>query len=314
MNQNLSFIAPQPLITAVLFLVFNRLDTTKKVFDAIRQAKPPRLYIASDGARSNKESESEKVQIVRDYIIENIDWECEVRTLFREENLGCKYAVSGAISWFFETEENGIILEDDCLPSQSFFWYCESLLDKYKNDDSVYLISGDSRASESFEMLEDYAFCKYPMVWGWASWRRVWNRYDPELIDWPNQKDELPKKISSHGPTIKFWKNIFDRMYNKEIDTWDHQLSYLLLSSGGKCIVPKINLITNIGFGKDATHTTNSKSASANRESYEMVLPLRHAINNYSEQKINNFYDKNEFSYNSLITRVISKCARIIKN
>ena len=223
MSQNMSFIAPQPLATAVLFLVFNRLDTTKKVFNAIKQAKPPRLYIASDGARSNKEGEYEKVQIVRDYIIKNIDWECEIYTLFRKENLGCKYAVSGAITWFFETEEQGIILEDDCLPSHSFFWYCESLLNRYKNDDSVYLISGDSRASESFGMVEDYAFCKYPMIWGWASWKRVWDNYDLELKDWPNQRDVLPKKISSHGPTIKFWKNIFDRMYNKEIDTWDHQ-------------------------------------------------------------------------------------------
>ena len=312
MTQAGEFTPPQPLKTSVLFLVFNRLETTKQVFEAIRQAKPPRLYVAADGPRANKEGEAEKVKTVRDYVMKNVDWECEVRTLFREENLGCKYAVSGAVTWFFESEEQGIILEDDCLPSQSFFWYCETLLDSYKNDESVYLVSGDSRASESFGMIEDYGFCKYPMIWGWASWRRVWDNYDPEINDWPNQRDELPKKISLHSPTVKFWASTFDRMYNKEIDTWDYQLCYLLLRSGGRCIVPKINLITNLGFGEDATHTFNGQSAAANRERFELALPLSHATNQYSEQKINDFYDKNEFSHSSFIMRAFNKFARFI--
>jgi hypothetical protein len=136
------FIPPKPLNTAVLFLVFNRLDVTKQVFQAIRQAKPPRLYIAADGARKNKEGEAAKVIAVRDHVLESIDWDCEVKTLFREENLGCKYAVSGAIDWFFEQEEMGIILEDDCLPSQSFFWFCEELLLRYKGDMRVGHIAG----------------------------------------------------------------------------------------------------------------------------------------------------------------------------
>ena len=133
----INFIPPHPLNTAVLFLVFNRLDTTKQVFEAIRQAKPPRLYIAADGVREAKDGEDEKVKAVRDYITSNIDWECEVKTLFREQNFGCKMAVSGAIDWFFQNEEMGIILEDDCLPSQSFFWFCQDLLEKYKNDTRV---------------------------------------------------------------------------------------------------------------------------------------------------------------------------------
>ena len=137
MNEVTKFQPPKPLKTAILFLVFNRLDTTKKVFKAIRQAKPPRLYIAADGARANKKGECKNVQLVRDYIMQNVDWDCDVKTLFRDKNLGCKYAVGGAITWFFETEEQGIILEDDCLPSQSFFWYCEELLDRYKEDKSL---------------------------------------------------------------------------------------------------------------------------------------------------------------------------------
>lgn len=311
MSEATQFTAPHPLNTAVLFLVFNRLDTTKQVFEAIRQAKPPRLYVAADGARVNKEGEAEKVQAVRDYIMQNIDWDCDVKTLFRDQNLGCKYAVSGAITWFFENEEQGIILEDDCLPSQSFFWYCEELLERYKDDESVYLVSGDSRGSESFGMKEDYGFCKYPMIWGWASWARVWKNYDSELQDWPKQRVTLPFSISSYKPTVIFWRNIFERMYNKEIDTWDYQFSYLLLKNKGKCIVPKVNLITNVGFGVDATHTFSTESDAANRTRFEINIPLTHTPNPTSEKKVNDFYDRNEFSSKPVIIRAINKLARL---
>ncbi|MFP4332877.1 MAG: hypothetical protein ACLFQJ_06210, partial [Campylobacterales bacterium] len=141
-NSKLEFTPPHPLKTAVLFLVFNRLDTTKQVFEAIRQAKPPRLYVAADGAREAKEGEDQKVKAIREYILQHIDWDCEVKTLFREKNLGCKIAVSSAITWFFENEEMGIILEDDCLPSQSFFWFCEELLERYKDDMRIMMVSG----------------------------------------------------------------------------------------------------------------------------------------------------------------------------
>jgi hypothetical protein len=311
MNKVEKFIPPHPLKTAVLFLVFNRLDTTKQVFEAIRQAKPPRIYIAADGARVDKEGETEKVQAVRDYVMANIDWECDVKTLFREQNLGCKYAVSGAITWFFDQEEQGIILEDDCLPSQSFFWYCEELLAKYKDDESVYLVSGDSRASESFDMKEDYGFCKYPMIWGWASWARAWKQYDPEIKDWPIQCENLTLSISAYKPTVNFWTNTFDRMFQKEIDTWDYQFSYLLLKNKGKCIVPRVNLITNVGFGADATHTFSAESEAANRKRHEINIPLTHSPSPDSELKINDFYDKNEFSTKSLIVRAINKLARL---
>lgn len=306
------FTPPHPLNTAVLFLVFNRMDTTKQVFEAIRQAKPPRLYIAADGARETKEGEAEKVQAVRDYVMENIDWDCEVKTLFREKNLGCKYAVSGAITWFFENEEQGIILEDDCLPSQSFFWYCEELLNKYKNDETVYLISGDARGPESFGMKEDYGFCKYPMIWGWASWARVWQNYDPEISDWPKVRDTLPASISTYKPTVSFWKRTFEQLYRKEIDTWDFQFAYLLLKNGGKCIVPRLNLISNIGFGADATHTFSPESESANRMIFEIKIPVEHKPSIFSEEMINNFYDRSEFSSKSFFVRIINKLSRLI--
>lgn len=312
MNQTMKFIPPYPLNTAVLFLVFNRLDTTKQVFEAIRQAKPPRLYIAADGARLSKQGEVEKVQAVRDFILHSIDWECEVKTLFREQNFGCKYAVSGAITWFFENEPQGIILEDDCLPSQSFFWYCEELLETYKDDKSVYSVSGDARGAESFDMKEDYGFCKYPLIWGWASWARAWKNYDPEMDDWPMQREKFPSTISNYKPTVIFWKNIFEKMHNKEINTWDYQFSYLLLKNKGKSIVPKVNLITNVGFGADATHTFSADSEAANRKRYEIKIPLSHATSFESETKINDFYDTKEFSSKSFVERVVNKLSRLI--
>lgn len=306
-----NFIPPYALNTPVLFLVFNRLDTTKQVFEAIRQAKPPRLYIAADGARDSKEGEADKVQTVRNFVMQNIDWDCEVKTLFREKNLGCKYAVSGAITWFFQNEEQGIILEDDCLPSQSFFWYCEELLNKYKSDNTVFLVSGDSRGTELFANEEDYGFCKYPLIWGWASWARVWDKYDPEMSDWPLCKKGLFEKISNYKPTIDFWKKNFESMYEKKIDTWDYQFSYLLLKNNAKCIVPKFNLIKNVGFGEGATHTFSVDSAAANRKSYEINLPLNHIVNISLEEKINKYFDKNEFSQRPFLTRAVNKLSRI---
>ena len=312
MNDISYFHPPNPLNTAVLFLIFNRLDITKRVFKAIRQAKPPRLYIAADGARANKKGERKNVQAVRDYIIQNVDWDCDIKTLFRDQNLGCKYAVGGAITWFFENEEHGIILEDDCLPSQSFFWYCEELLLKYKDDKSIYLISADSRGPDSIGMKEDYGFCKYPMVWGWASWSRAWKDYDPELKDWPNHKDILPASISTNKPTIRFWKKVFQKMYDREVDTWDYQFCYLLLKNNGKCIVPKFNLVTNLGFGVDATHTSDAESKNANRRRYELNIPLNVTPNSETEKKINSYYDRNEFSRESSFTRIINKFTKFI--
>jgi len=306
------FNPPYPLKTAVLFLVFNRLETTMQVFEAIREAKPPRIYIAADGARVHLEGEVKKVQDVRDYVMQNIDWECEVKTLFRDENLGCKYAVSRAVTWFFENEEQGMILEDDCLPSQSFFWLCEELLERYKNDESVYLVSGDARASESFEMKEDYTFCKYPMLWGWASWADVWKRYDAEIQDWPKLKDSLIQSISGNKSTQNFWYDIFQKMYHKQINTWDYQFCYLLFRNKAKCITPRLNLISNIGFGIDATHTTNLNSQSSNRKKFEYSFPISHHLDSNSEMLTNKFYDENEFIKRGLFMRVINKLSRTL--
>jgi len=264
----------QSLNTPVLFLVFNRLDVTKQVFESIKQAEPPKLYLAADGARPRIEGEGEKVKAVRDYITSNTDWKCEIKTLFREENLGCKYAVSGAIDWFFENEEQGIILEDDCLPSQSFFWYCEELLNKYREDQRVFLISGYNREDEWKHSENDYFFSSYGGIWGWASWRRAWQNYDLEMndlksfSDYGNFENLLGKKEG------RIRKALIESVNDEHICTWDYQWAFTRHVNGALACVPSKSLIKNIGFGADATHTAKLEQDTISR--HELEFPLRH--------------------------------------
>lgn len=314
MEKNYEFIPPHQLKTAVLFLVFNRLDTSRQVFETIRKAKPPRLYIAADGARESKEDEKEKVQAVRDFIISHVDWECEVKTLFREENLGCKIAVSSAIDWFFDNEEKGIILEDDCLPSQSFFWFCEELLDKYKDDLRVWHICGDNFQDGVKRGDADYYFSKYIHVWGWASWANRWKSYDVEIKSFEIFKENnLIKNIWKKSSMQKSWMSLFEYAHNCKFDTcWDYQWVYTCWINSGLSIMPNKNLIKNIGFGVDATNTINEDSEMSNLEYYDLSLPLKH--NNFilSNTEADIYTFKKESNKGNIFKRVINKISRIM--
>lgn len=254
----------------VLFLIFNRLDTTKQVFEAIRQAKPPRLYIASDGPRENREGEAEKVQKVRDYVLSNIDWDCELKTLFRDENLGCGKAVSGAITWLFENEEDGIILEDDCLPHPTFFSYCEELLDYYKDNEQVMTI-GSNQFFDFKYGDASYYFESIHQSWGWASWRRAWKKYDFTLENIPKWKiEEGLFYIYNNDEMREYWLNIYYQMINRKIDTWDYQWVFSIIANNGLCVIPNTNLMTNIGFSGEATHTGDKNNPLANNPSFDI--------------------------------------------
>lgn len=244
----------------ILFLIFNRPDTTSRVFEAIRKARPSRLYIAADGARRDKSGEAEKVHEVRQ-VVTQVDWTCDVFTLYRDENLGCKRAVSSAINWFFECEESGIILEDDCLPHDDYFMYCGQLLERYRYDERIGVICGtalcDLRESKLTWNDEDYIYTRYPSVWGWATWRRVWKEYDVKISNWPTQQRDI-SALTHNKKLARINSNLFDRVYANEIDTWDYQVSYLLWTTSRLAIVPRFNLVENVGFGPEATHTTNA--------------------------------------------------------
>lgn len=273
-----TFTSPYPLKTAVLFLIFNRLDTTKEVFEAIRQAKPPRLYIAADGARISRVDEHAAVQEVREYVVNHIDWKCEVKTLFRDKNLGCKYAISGAITWFFENEEMGIILEDDCLPSQSFFWFCEELLEKYKNDMRVWHIAGFSTLNEDMLLNEDsYYFSKFNHIWGWAGWSNRWAMYDVNISKLDTfVKQNCIANITDKKLLKKFWLSNFRSVFNKTIDTWDYQWYFTTWINAAVSIIPAKNLVSNLGFGIGATHTSDEDNKLSKTKKYEIDLNLVH--------------------------------------
>ena len=268
---NQKFISSNLLNTAVLFLVFNRPDLTKQVFQEIRKIKPPRLYVAADGPRAEKIGELEKVEQVRK-IATQVDWECEVKTLFREKNLGGGRAVSSAITWFFENEEMGIILEDDCLPSQSFFWFCEELLERYKNDMRIMLVSGYNKQETWSSNQYDYFFSHFGGIWGWASWKRAWQHYDfemrqlEEFTKFKNFKHLLGNKLGLIRE--KQMKNVF----LKDIDFWDYQWGFARHINSGLACVPSKNLVENIGFGEDATHT---QYGSCDIKKYEITFPLK---------------------------------------
>lgn len=238
---------------------------------------------------------------MRNELLQRIDWDCEVTTLFREKNAGCKHAMSNGIDWFFKHEEEGIILEDDCLPSRSFFFYCEELLEKYRSDDSVYLISGQNIREIDPLIESDYGFTKFALIWGWASWRSVWKMYDVHISDWPANKNEILKRVSPFLRARLFWLRKFDTMHDQKVDTWDYQLSYLILKDGGRTIIPKKNLISNIGFDDRGTHTKNPKSDNANIPRYELDFPLKGPKDPKEEQRINRFYDLKIYSERNLI-------------
>ena len=241
--------------TPVLFLVFNRPELTSKVFEKIRQAKPLRLYIASDGPREGNKEDKEKVEKVRK-IVNNIDWSCELKTLFRDKNLGCKEGVSSAITWFFEQEEQGIILEDDCVPHLDFFSFCENLLDRYFLDERVSIVTGNNFQNSKWRGDASYYFSKYNHCWGWASWRRSWKHYQGDINFWPKWKSsDAWKKYKFNKIERKYWENIFDRCYAGQIDSWAYPWTASIWYKNSLTATPNVNLVTNIGFEEGATHT-----------------------------------------------------------
>lgn len=260
----------------VLFLVFNRPEPTAQVFEAIRAARPPRLYVAADGPRVGRVGEAERCALTRK-VATSVDWDCTVQTLFRDHNLGCKQAVSSSIDWFFEQEEEGIILEDDCVPVPSFFRFCDELLERYRLDPQVALISGDNFQFGRKHGAASYYFTRYAHIWGWASWRRTWKHYDRDARPWPAFRDSggLDRLLGSRRAEIQHWRHVFEKLWAGEIDTWDHQVNLAVWTQGMVSVVPQRNLVSNIGFGDGATHTIGA-SKFANMAVEEMEFPLHH--------------------------------------
>jgi hypothetical protein len=285
--------------TPILFLIFNRPKLTKQVFAEIKKIKPKQLYIAADGPRKNKLNDKEKCKETRK-IINDISWNCEIKTFFREENLGCEKAVSSAITWFFKNVEQGIILEDDVLPDQSFFFFCQKLLSKYKNNKKVFNISGHLYENKIKNLKESYYFSKYFDCWGWATWADRWNIYfDPKMSNFPLFLKNRNKNIFNLRIIEKNWVNFFKKTYNNEIDGWSQIWIFNCLYNQGITCLPEVNLIKNVGFGGDATHTKNNPLNNAhllkrNKINFPLIHPKKLKINKKADKQNN----KNRFNIN----------------
>lgn len=248
------------LTVPVAFIMFNRPDTSVQVFKEIQKAKPEKLYLISDAAREGRPEEAEKVAECRRVIEEMIDWDCVVNKNYAESNMGCKRRVASGISWVLEKEEETIILEDDVVPSEQFFPFIQQMLNEYRDEDKVMMVSG-TNLLKNHEIKGDYTFSYFSVIWGWATWRRAWSRYyDEDMKDWPEMKNNRELKDVYQNP-LSFWlfKRDAEKIYNGGKDTWDLQWDYCRVKRGALGIVPKENLVNNIGFDReDATHTTGS--------------------------------------------------------
>ena len=263
--------------TPILLLLFNRPQLTARIFESVRQCQPKKLYVAADGPRPEKRGEW-KVCAETRKVLEKVDWECEVKTLLRDENLGCGRAVSEGITWFFECEEQGIILEDDCLPDPSFFPFCAEMLARFRDDERVGSVSGDNFFPAALQSSQPYHFSKYVQIWGWASWRRFWKLYDFHLEGPLREWEEIIRKVNPIENHAKYWIQIFKALRSGLIDTWDYQVMFSAWRASVVHIYPGKNLIVNLGYGADATHT-NFESPLTQHQStavtgFDLTLPV----------------------------------------
>ena len=254
----------------VLLLTFKRPDLTLKVIDSLRAVKPKQVFVACDGARLDHSTEIEKNKKVKELIEVSIDWNCEVKKLYQTENLGCGKAVSTAITWFFDNVPEGIILEDDTIPNAAFFSFAKEMLLKYRNNKKVMHISGINFKGKEARK-SSYYFSKYSHIWGWATWRRAWKGYDFNMQKWPLVKDSNEFKIWCSSKVEKdYWFKVFEAVYKKQIDTWDYQWLFTILSCNGLCINPSVNMVKNIGFNEDATHTKIADQRFSNKPVFNL--------------------------------------------
>ena len=297
------------LKTPVAFIIFNRPDTTERVFAEIARARPPKLLVVGDGARANRDGEAVKVAATRD-IINRVDWPCEVLTNFSEVNLGCKVRVSSGLDWVFEQVPEAIILEDDCLPHPTFFRFCEELLERYRNDQRVGMISGDNFQFGHRLNDDSYYFSNINHIWGWASWRSRWqNDYDVDLKHWPKMRDE-GRVADWFGSATEqdFFIDTFANVYQGKIDTWDYQLNFCNRLNGRIAAMPNVNMISNIGFGVDATHTTG-RSEFSNMAVEAIQFPLKHPVAIFASHTLDSLFNKRAIqpTLNKRVINIINK-------
>jgi len=274
--------------TPIVLFNFNRPKLTRQIFEVVRKIKPTRLFLIADGPRQSWPEDERLCAEVR-AIFDEIDWECEVWRDYSDTNLGCSKRIFTGLDWVFENAEEAIILEDDCLPSLSFFPYCEELLARYRNDHRVSLISGTNfdytRATPN---NESYFFSRYGGTWGWASWRRTWQQVDQTMSWWDSKvAQKMLIKLFPEPNEWKHWYRLFQEIYSGTIkNEWDYQLLLSCFRYSQCRAVPRINLISNIGFGGDATHCIDEYSALNSINKDELEFPLIHPLDVTIDERV----------------------------
>ncbi len=298
------------LSTPIAFFIFNRPETTQRVFAAIRQAQPSQLLIVADGPRHDRPGETERCAQTRQ-ILHQVDWDCQVLTNFSETNLGCKHRVSSGLDWVFSQVEEAIILEDDCLPDPSFFRFCAELLDDYRDDTRVMAISGDNFQFGRRRTDDSYYFSRFNHCWGWASWRRAWQYYDVAMKSWPIVREgNWLNDLLQEPHERRYWQRIFQAVYQNRIDTWDYQWTFACWLQHGLTILPNVNLVANIGFTAMATHAVPGSRLS-NLPTTSMPFPLKHPAFVIRDAQADRLTQTTIFNL-SLLDRLILKTRKLL--
>ncbi len=264
---------------AVLLVSFRRPDLTRRVLDVLRRVRPARLYLATDAARPDRPVEAAACAEVRRALDEGVDWPCAV---FRDDapaNLGARRRMVSAINWLFEREEAGVILEDDCLPEATFFPFCRELLARYADEPRVMLVAGEHGGREGDGTLaESYYFSNYPRIWGWATWRRAWARYDEHLPGWETFKRDAGglRAACPHPGEAAEMTHLVELTLAGGLDAWDYQWHIACWQHGGLTVVPRWGQVRNLGFRADATHTTADTHGHLVQGSRPLAFPLVH--------------------------------------
>lgn len=274
----------------VALIIFNRPDTTERVLAEINKAKPKKLFVIADGPRDGNPDDAQRCAAAR-AVIERMDWQCEVVKNYSDVNLGCGKRPASGITWLFEQVEEAIILEDDCVPHQSFFRFCDELLERYRDDERIMHIAGNNFQFGHQRGPYSYFFSFHNICWGWATWRRAWSYFDIKVKQWPAIKDTLwLLDILKDDRAVKHYREIFDMAYDGNVDFWDYQWTFACWAQNGLSILPNTTLVTNIGCREDATHTKWVNNPISNLPTSEMNFPLQYPPYMVRDSKADQFW------------------------
>lgn len=293
--------------TPIALFIYNRPTNLKRIAKIIRSVNPSKLYVIADGPKDSEDKK--RVDEARNILESSINWDCRVNKNYASKNLGLKERFSSGIDWVFTHEDRVIFLEDDCIPDPSFFPYCEELLTKYENNDRVATISGNNFQYGQLPINTSYYFSKYAHVWGWATWKRVWDQYDKDINSWNQLRETSWLKLATKSFVVsKFWTYIFDALQNNQINTWDYQLTYLCLENNMVNIIPAVNLVSNVGYGQEATNTKRRSKAigiPVGQMSFPLVHPKKISINHTADHRVERGNFLNPIGVISLVIKSI---------